>query len=202
MSGVHPDIASFRDLAHAFDLKASAVAARATLEAALERRESRGCHNRSDYPLIDPTLQVNLVWSGPGQLAREPVPPIPDRDLAADDRGVVRRQARRVVGLQDRPTGTQPRSSIQLRRGQGLCQHGARRATPEMVFNATVGRCHDDDHPHGLTTFALCASVGAPGRRSRPGSTSALTSVAATDCHRSQARPVFDAPTEERGHRR
>ena len=36
--GVHPDIASFRDLAHAFDLKASAVAARATLEAALARR--------------------------------------------------------------------------------------------------------------------------------------------------------------------
>ena len=75
--GVHPDIASFRDLAHAFDLKASAIAARATLEAALERRESRGCHNRSDHPLIDPALQVNLVWSGPGQLAREPVPPIP-----------------------------------------------------------------------------------------------------------------------------
>jgi succinate dehydrogenase / fumarate reductase, flavoprotein subunit len=75
--GVHPDIASFRDLAHAFDLKASALAARATLEAALERRESRGCHNRSDYSLMDPTLQVNFVWSGPGQLAREPVPPIP-----------------------------------------------------------------------------------------------------------------------------
>ena len=75
--GVHPDIASFRDLAHAFDLKASALAARATLEAALDRRESRGCHNRSDYPLIDPTLQVNLVWSGPGQLEREAVPPIP-----------------------------------------------------------------------------------------------------------------------------
>jgi succinate dehydrogenase / fumarate reductase, flavoprotein subunit len=75
--GVHPDIASFRDLAHAFDLKASALAARATLEAALERRESRGCHNRSDYHLMDPALQVNLVWSGRGQLAREPVPPIP-----------------------------------------------------------------------------------------------------------------------------
>ena len=40
--GVHPDIAGFYDLAHAFDLKASAIAARATLEAALERRETRG----------------------------------------------------------------------------------------------------------------------------------------------------------------
>jgi len=47
--GVHPDIAGFYDLAHAFDLKASVIAARATLEAALERRETRGCHNRSDY---------------------------------------------------------------------------------------------------------------------------------------------------------
>jgi succinate dehydrogenase/fumarate reductase flavoprotein subunit len=43
------------------------VAARATLEGALERRETRGCPNRSDYPAVDPSLQVNLVWSGPGQ---------------------------------------------------------------------------------------------------------------------------------------
>ena len=76
--GVHPDIAGFQDLAHAFDLKASALAARATLEAALERRESRGCHNRSDYPDLDESLQVNLVWSGPGALEHEPIPPIPD----------------------------------------------------------------------------------------------------------------------------
>ena len=61
--GVHPDIAGFQDLAHAFDLKSAALAARATLEAALERRETRGCHNRSDYPELDPSLQVNLVWS-------------------------------------------------------------------------------------------------------------------------------------------
>jgi succinate dehydrogenase / fumarate reductase flavoprotein subunit len=75
--GVHPDIASLHDLANAFDLEASAVAARATLEAALERRETRGCHNRSDYPRLDPARQVNLVWSGPGRLAGEAVPPIP-----------------------------------------------------------------------------------------------------------------------------
>ena len=75
--GVHPDLAGFQDLAHAFDLKASMIAARATLEAALERRESRGCHNRSDYPALDPSLQVNFVWSGPGRLAPEPISPIP-----------------------------------------------------------------------------------------------------------------------------
>jgi succinate dehydrogenase / fumarate reductase flavoprotein subunit len=76
--GVHPDLAGFQDRAHAFDLKASALAARATLEAALERRETRGCHNRSDYPSLDPSLQVNLVWSGRGRIEREAIPPIPD----------------------------------------------------------------------------------------------------------------------------
>lgn len=75
--GVHPDLAGFQDLAHAFDLKAAALAARATLEAALERRETRGCHSRSDYPAIDESLQVNFVWSGPGRIEREAIPPIP-----------------------------------------------------------------------------------------------------------------------------
>ncbi|ROQ60142.1 succinate dehydrogenase / fumarate reductase flavoprotein subunit [Streptomyces sp. 840.1] len=75
--GVHPDIAGFQDLAHAFDLKSAALAARATLEAALERRETRGCHNRSDYPSMDPALQVNLVWSPTAGITHESIPPIP-----------------------------------------------------------------------------------------------------------------------------
>ncbi|WP_086662445.1 L-aspartate oxidase [Lentzea kentuckyensis] len=76
--GVHPDLAGYQDLAHAFDLKASALAARATLECALERRETRGCHNRSDFPDLDPAQQVNLVWAGPGRIDREEIPPVPD----------------------------------------------------------------------------------------------------------------------------
>lgn len=75
--GVHPDIAGFQDLAHAFDLRASIIAARATLEAARERRETRGCHNRSDYPDLDPALQVNLVWSPSGGVVREDIPNVP-----------------------------------------------------------------------------------------------------------------------------
>jgi succinate dehydrogenase / fumarate reductase flavoprotein subunit len=75
--GVHPDIAGYQDLAHAFDLKSAALAARATLQAALERRETRGCHNRSDYPELDPSLQVNLVWSADGTITREDIPGIP-----------------------------------------------------------------------------------------------------------------------------
>jgi succinate dehydrogenase / fumarate reductase flavoprotein subunit len=76
--GVHPDIAGFQDLAHAFDLKSAALAARATLESALERRETRGCHNRADHPSLDPSLRVNLVWSGPGQTEHEGIAAIPD----------------------------------------------------------------------------------------------------------------------------
>ncbi|MHA7264657.1 L-aspartate oxidase [Arthrobacter sp. TMN-37] len=76
--GIHPDIAGFQDLAHAFDLKASLIAARATLESALERRETRGAHNRSDYPDLDPQLQVNLVWSPTTGVVREGIPPVPD----------------------------------------------------------------------------------------------------------------------------
>ncbi|MEU1262139.1 FAD-dependent oxidoreductase [Streptomyces cellulosae] len=76
--GVHPDIAGFQDLAHAFDLKAAVPAARATLEAALERRETRGCHNRSDYPDMKEELRVNLVWSPTAGVTRESIPPVPE----------------------------------------------------------------------------------------------------------------------------
>ncbi|NUT96220.1 MAG: FAD-binding protein [Saccharothrix sp.] len=75
--GVHPDAAGFQDLAHAFDLKAAVLAAHATLDSALERRETRGCHNRADHPDLDESLRVNLVWSGPGRVEREELPPVP-----------------------------------------------------------------------------------------------------------------------------
>jgi succinate dehydrogenase flavoprotein subunit len=71
---VRPDIAGYDDLAHAFDLHGSLLAARATLECALARRETRGAHNRADYPDQDPGLQVNLVWSGDGTVTHEPIP--------------------------------------------------------------------------------------------------------------------------------
>jgi succinate dehydrogenase / fumarate reductase flavoprotein subunit len=74
--GIHPDIAGFADLSHAFDLRSSVLAARATIECALERRETRGCHNRSDYPEQDPALQVNLVWSPRTGVVAEEIPPI------------------------------------------------------------------------------------------------------------------------------
>jgi succinate dehydrogenase / fumarate reductase flavoprotein subunit len=53
------------------------VAARATVEAAIERRETRGCHNRADFPELDESLRVNMVWAGPGDVVRETVAPAP-----------------------------------------------------------------------------------------------------------------------------
>ncbi|MEL7974628.1 FAD-dependent oxidoreductase [Isoptericola sp. F-RaC21] len=89
-AGIHIDIGGYQDLAHAFDLRSAALAARATLECALERRETRGCHNRSDHPDLDPELQVNLVWSPGTGVRREALPPIPTdiaermHDVSAD----------------------------------------------------------------------------------------------------------------------
>ena len=71
---VRPDIAGYDDLAHAFDLQGSLLAARATLECARERRETRGAHNRVDFPDQDRELQANLVWQHDGTLTREGVP--------------------------------------------------------------------------------------------------------------------------------
>ncbi|MFE0450139.1 FAD-dependent oxidoreductase [Streptomyces sp. NPDC058914] len=88
--GVHIDIGGFQDLAYAYDLRSTVLAARATLECALERRETRGSHHRSDYPDVDPDLTVNLVWSPTTGVRHEPVPPIPKdiaelmRDVAGD----------------------------------------------------------------------------------------------------------------------
>ncbi|WP_129787527.1 FAD-binding protein [Promicromonospora panici] len=79
---VHTDISGYQDLAHAFDLRSAALAARATLECALERRESRGSHQRSDHPGPDPALRVNLLWSPTEGVRRAVVPPVPT-DIAA-----------------------------------------------------------------------------------------------------------------------
>ena len=70
---VRPDIAGYADLAHAFDLHGSLLAARATLACALERRETRGAHNRADFPDEDPRLRVNLLWSTGGEVTSQPV---------------------------------------------------------------------------------------------------------------------------------
>jgi succinate dehydrogenase / fumarate reductase, flavoprotein subunit len=76
---VRPDLAGYADLAHAIDLEGSLLAARATLECALERRESRGAHIRLDHPEQDPQLVRNLVWALDAEITDEsPADPSPE----------------------------------------------------------------------------------------------------------------------------
>ena len=61
---------------------ASLVSAEASLLGAIERRESRGAHNRSDYPKLDPSLEMNFVVTrddaGNLSVSGKPVEAVPD----------------------------------------------------------------------------------------------------------------------------
>ena len=78
---VRPSSEGFVDLTHVLDLRAALVTGRATLLGAIERRETRGCHNRSDYSELDDSLNVNicieLTDADELKLAHEQVPPVP-----------------------------------------------------------------------------------------------------------------------------
>ena len=52
---------NFSDLINVFELEASIKTAECTIVSALSRRESRGAHQRSDFPLIDPLFKFNCV---------------------------------------------------------------------------------------------------------------------------------------------
>jgi succinate dehydrogenase / fumarate reductase flavoprotein subunit len=81
MVDVRPSSEGYKDLAIAYDLKASLTIAEATILSAIERRESRGAHQRSDYPNLDPRLQLNLCVnsdaSGALQVTHRQIPPVP-----------------------------------------------------------------------------------------------------------------------------
>jgi len=51
------------DLALIFDLQSSLFSAQATIVSALQRNESRGAHQRSDFPLLDPLCEFNCLVS-------------------------------------------------------------------------------------------------------------------------------------------
>jgi succinate dehydrogenase / fumarate reductase flavoprotein subunit len=57
---VRPSSEGYLDLAVALDLRGSLLAAGATVQGALQRRESRGAHQRSDYPAVDPSMALSL----------------------------------------------------------------------------------------------------------------------------------------------
>ena len=79
---VRPSEEGWADLAQVLDLRAGLVLSEATMRGALARRETRGCHNRSDFPDLDPAFQVNLrtrLDANRELLPVEPeaVPPVP-----------------------------------------------------------------------------------------------------------------------------
>ena len=49
------------DLTQAFDLQSSIISAEATILSALKREESRGAHQRSDYPNINSSINCNYL---------------------------------------------------------------------------------------------------------------------------------------------
>ncbi|HEX7276149.1 MAG TPA: FAD-binding protein [Acidimicrobiales bacterium] len=80
---VRPSAEGWGDLAAVLDLRAGLAVAEATLAGALARRETRGCHNRADFPALDPALQVNILSrldgtdDGRVEITSRPVPPVP-----------------------------------------------------------------------------------------------------------------------------
>jgi succinate dehydrogenase / fumarate reductase flavoprotein subunit len=79
---VRPSEEGWGDLAQRLDLAAGLRLAEATLRLALARTETRGCHNRSDFPDLDPDLEVNLRTRLDADGALVPaeaahVPPVP-----------------------------------------------------------------------------------------------------------------------------
>ncbi len=75
---VRPGAEGWTDLAHALDLRAGLAVAEATLRSAIARRETRGAHNRADFPDLDPALQVNFFVDAGMDPWSEPVPGVPD----------------------------------------------------------------------------------------------------------------------------
>jgi succinate dehydrogenase / fumarate reductase flavoprotein subunit len=81
---VRPSAEGWGDLAHALDLRAALATSEATLRLALDRRETRGAHIRSDHPDLDPGFEVSLhirrdPSTGDLLVSREPLPPIPEQ---------------------------------------------------------------------------------------------------------------------------
>ena len=85
---IRPGQEGWFELAHVLDLRAGLRTAEATLRCGLERRESRGAHNRSDFPALDPAMQRNIYVrlesrEAPLTIWNEAVPGLPENLKAA-----------------------------------------------------------------------------------------------------------------------
>ena len=76
---VSPNEEGWTDLGHLFDLRAAITTASLTFRGALARKESRGAHQRSDRPLLDPSLRVAFeARRGSDGAVIETAAPLPD----------------------------------------------------------------------------------------------------------------------------
>ena len=79
---VRPSAEGFGDLALALDLLGSLDSARASILGAIERKESRGSHQRSDFPESSDEQQrnyrISLSSDGDFEMTTHEVDPIPD----------------------------------------------------------------------------------------------------------------------------
>ena len=80
---IRPGQEGWAELQHVLDLRAGLAAAEATILGALRRTESRGAHQRTDFPNTEPRFQVNIVSrldpsTGRLHLESQPVPPVPN----------------------------------------------------------------------------------------------------------------------------
>jgi succinate dehydrogenase / fumarate reductase flavoprotein subunit len=73
---VRPSEEGWGDLAQILDLQAMLSTAEATVRGAIAREETRGAHIRSDFPDLDPEMEVNFVV-GRGDEGRMTVEPSP-----------------------------------------------------------------------------------------------------------------------------
>jgi succinate dehydrogenase flavoprotein subunit len=78
---VRPSEEGWGDLAGVLDVTAMLGTAEATLRGAIAREETRGAHIRSDYPELDPAMEVNFIIgrdSDAGMTVKSlPVPAVP-----------------------------------------------------------------------------------------------------------------------------
>jgi len=73
--GVQPSSEGYQDLAVALDLRGSIIAAEASLRSALERRESRGAHQRTDHPdSLSARLNTRVIPTDDGGMEIRSVP--------------------------------------------------------------------------------------------------------------------------------
>ena len=77
---LQPGSENYRDLGVALDLRSSLAVAEVTLRAALERKESRGAHQRQDFPETDEAFTLNITVSqnqkGDFSIQSRPVPAV------------------------------------------------------------------------------------------------------------------------------